>query len=329
MQLSKLFFALFLFFHSSVVGLIEMGKIKKCIFHFNLEHAIIMYSSEWGFDSVEEYVLTEMAKNTVVPLKNSDQKITIYNHMMQKYPKTDGEVDKNEEERREFLLKFFKVLDQKQKERVLLLVEKIKGAKETNYIAPAFLKFVEYLVENKIPYKVIVRPCGLNVNAFISSLSGKFKHFFAPRVVTLSWVKKQGGCQNGFDPQVSVGLTTVGGARNCYEFWVDEIDENIIVDDVFSVWTKNDFEKNFKQFFPIDLSDDTVLQLFFASKDFKKVVAPINVKNDVQSGVPIDSEQLISLKILIDMSDPLTIIEDDMFFIKKFEERKSVMKNTF
>lgn len=111
----------------------------------------------------------------------------------------------------------------------------------------------------------------------------------------------------------------------CYALFAER-PGNIVVQDDPTEWIKHNKQQFYGKFFPIDYSDETILQMFFDEKiaadneNCVNSVAPV----DVKTGKNLSPSKLIWSKILVPV-DLLEVIEFENYFTVKFQDRKNLI----
>ncbi len=185
-------------------------------------------------------------------------------------------------------------------------LEKINSS--NTIIFKSFYKLIDYLNEKKIPYSIIIRTFGNDIQKVTEEIE---------KNTSISFSRDK---YNIADNQLFMnGVLIYNDMSSIYNFFVKS--DHLAIQDNWYKWNQNEEISRFGKKFPISFRDNNTISLFFDDhveedyNSFHNVVAPI----DVETNNLLDVHSLVKKKLIFKVNTVDAIL-DDNYFIKKVND---------
>lgn len=185
-----------------------------------------------------------------------------------------------------------------------------KLEKQPTLILTAFYRLLDHLEKNHYDYSIVLRTFGMDLDVVMADIESQTRSdFFYARGEFKDGILRFEKPSN---------LKAIESIRDFYQFLKDH--RNIAIHDDWAPWNRSGELQECGKPFPIDLSDNRVISLFF---DDNVTVKPNSAKNivnprDVHTGNPIKAYDLIQKKRIFSV-DTIEAIADESYFIHLVE----------
>lgn len=175
-------------------------------------------------------------------------------------------------------------------------------------IFQSFYKLIDYLNEKNIPYSIIIRTFGKDIQKVTEEIE---------KNTSISFSKDK---YNITDNQLFINDSLIyNDMASIYHFFVKS--NHLAIQDNWYKWNQNEEISEFGKKFPINFKDNNTISLFFDDhveedyNSFHNIVAPI----DVDTNNLLDVHSLVKKKLIFKVNTVDAIL-DDYYFIKKVKE---------
>lgn len=286
----------------------KITKTPRLILHFDINRTLI-FSDAVQKQSSEEVIVNGLADRLVYCWdENILEPINYTNYVKTHLYPNPEKTREVKLKQKETTTRFYKFLEETKhplypEAKRLYDRAKVALANQKTLVFPSFYKFIDFLHGQNIPYTLVLRTFGTDIEDVAEELNDRLGSDFLTRFLKFSEGK----------------LLSEGTEIDFYST-LKSSDRHIAIQDDWSWWFQHGEHYQYGKPFPVDKADGSIRSLFFDDNaSFNpqypetNIVAPINVSNHES----LSLEEMIDQKYLFPV-DSLEALCDEEYFIKLY-----------